>query len=190
MPTASTLTGATDTLVLDESRPVGTDTVVHTNPLGLASVTANFSDNFTGGSFGTDLPGSTVFKLVLTGTDVPSGLFALDPTDVNPAHFGQGAQIVLNQSGDTITGSVGGTTYFTISIVESTGVVTFTQVNNIWHSDPNNPDDPATLTLSDPSLLQVVQTLTDADREHADRGDGHPGSGRVASGGHRHRGAH
>jgi len=165
-PTASTVSGTTDTLVLDESRPVGTDTTVHTLPLGLATVTANFSDNFTGGSFGTDGPGSTVYTLKLTGTNVASGLYALDPTDVTTGDgdgYGQGAQIVLNQSGDVITGSVGATTYFTISINETTGVVTFTQVNNIWHSDTSNPDDAATLTLANANLLQVVQTLTDAD---------------------------
>ncbi|WFU30167.1 DUF5801 repeats-in-toxin domain-containing protein [Bradyrhizobium brasilense] len=162
-PVAGTVTGATDTLVLDETRPVGSDTAGGTTPTGLASVTADFSNNFTGGSYGADGAGSTAYTLHLTGTNVASGLYALDPTDTNPAHFGQGAQIVLNQSGDTITGSANGTTYFTITINETTGIVTFTQVNNIWHADPTNPDDAATLTLSSASLLQVVQTITDAD---------------------------
>ncbi|TKV83638.1 hypothetical protein FDV58_00040 [Bradyrhizobium elkanii] len=162
-PVAGTVTGATDTLVLDETRPVGSDTAGGTTPTGLASVTADFSNNFTGGSYGADGAGSTAYTLHLTGTNVASGLYALDPTDTNPAHFGQGAQIVLNQVGDTITGSANGTTYFTITINETTGIVTFTQVNNIWHADPTNPDDAATLTLSSASLLQVVQTITDAD---------------------------
>ncbi|MCA6103878.1 beta strand repeat-containing protein [Bradyrhizobium australafricanum] len=162
-PVAGTVTGATDTLVLDETRPVGSDTAGGTTPTGLASVTADFSNNFTGGSYGADGAGSTAYTLHLTGVNVASGLYALDPTDTNPAHFGQGAQIVLNQSGDTITGSANGTTYFTITINETTGIVTFTQVNNIWHADPTNPDDAATLTLSSASLLQVVQTITDAD---------------------------
>ncbi|MCC8945832.1 hypothetical protein H8A97_12175 [Bradyrhizobium sp. Arg62] len=162
-PVAGTVTGATDTLVLDETRPVGSDTAGGTTPTGLASVTADFSNNFTGGSYGADGAGSTAYTLHLTGTNVASGLYALDPTDTNPAHFGQGAQIVLNQSGDTITGSANGTTYFTITINETTGIVTFTQVNNIWHADPTNPDDAATLTLSSASLLQVVQTITDVD---------------------------
>ncbi len=213
-PTASTVTGTTDTLVLDESRPVGTDTTVHTDPLGLATVTANFSDNFTGGSLGTDGAGSTVYTLKLTGSNVASGLFALDATDTTTGDgdgIGQGTQIVLNQSGDVITGSVGATTYFTISINETTGVVTFTQVNNIWHSDTTNPDDLATLTAA-AGVLQIVQTLTDADGDHVstpidlgtgvftiqdcwpgggqgDRDHG-TGSGRVASGGQRHHGAH
>ncbi|MBR0875297.1 hypothetical protein JQ633_33395, partial [Bradyrhizobium tropiciagri] len=162
-PTASIAGGAADTLVLDETRPVGTDTAGGSAPNGLASVTADFSDNFTGGSYGADGAGSTTYTLKLTGTNVASGLYALDPTDTNPAHFGQGTQIVLNQSGDTITGSANGTTYFTITINETTGVVTFTQVNNIWHADPANPDDAATMTLTSANLLQVVQTITDAD---------------------------
>ncbi len=185
---------------------------MHTDPLGLATVSANFSGDFTGGGFGSDGPGSGLFKLVLTGSNVASGLFALDATDTTTDDgdgIGQGTQIVLNQSGDVITGSVGATTYFTISIDESTGVVTFTQVNNIWHSDPNNPDDAATLTLANADLLRLVQTLTDADgdtapaslnlgtgvftiqdcwpdREHGDWDGGYAGSGRVASGGHRY----
>ena len=133
-------------------------------------MTANFADNFTGGSFGTDGPGHTSYSLTLTGSNVASGLFALDTTDTSTGDgdgIGQGTQIVLNQSGDTITGTVGATNYFTISIDPATGVVTFTQSANIWHSDPSNPDDPATLTLSNASLLQVVQTVTDADGDSA-----------------------
>ena len=129
------------------------------------TVTANFSDNFTGGSFGTDGAGSTVYTLKLTGSNVASGLFALDATDTTTGDgdgIGQGTQIVLNQSGDTITGTANGTTYFTITINETTGVVTFTQVANIWHSNTGNPDDAATLTAA-AGLLQLVQTITDAD---------------------------
>ena len=141
-----------------------------TPPLGLASTTANFADNFNGGIYGTDGPGHTSYSLTLTGSNVASGLFALDNTDTTTGDgdgIGQGQQIVLNQVGNVITGSVGGADYFTISIDPATGVVTFTQLANIWHSDPNNPDDPATLTLSNASLLQVVQTVTDADGDSA-----------------------
>jgi hypothetical protein len=69
-----------------------------------------------------------------------------------------------------ITGSVGGKDYFTISIDSTTGVVTFTQLNNIWNPNANNPDDPATLTLANANLLQVVQTITDADGDHVSTG--------------------
>ena len=41
--------------------------------------------------------------------------------------------------------------------------MTFTQLANIWHADTSNPDDPATLTLANANLLQLVQTMTDAD---------------------------
>ena len=79
--------------------------------------------------------------------------------------IGQGAQIVLNQSGNVITGSIGAITYFTIQINPATGVVTFTDntANNLWHANTGNPDDPQTLTLANANLLQLVQTVTDAD---------------------------
>ena len=136
---------------------------------GIVSATGDFAVNFAPPTdFGTDGPGSTSYSLLLTGTNVASGLFALDAADTSAVDgdgIGQGAQIVLNQSGNTITGSVGATTYFTIQIDPATGVVTFTDntANNLWHSNTGNPDDPQTLTLSDPSLLQLVQTVTDAD---------------------------
>src|SRR6185436_18796544 len=148
-------------IVLDES-PVapGGD--------GIVSATGNFSVNFSAANFGTDGAGSATYSLVLTGSNVASGLFALDAADTTAGDgdgIGQGAQIVLNQSGNVITGSIGAITYFTIQINPATGVVTFTDntANNLWHSNTGNPDDPQTLTLSDPSLLQLVQTVTDAD---------------------------
>ena len=47
---------------------------------------------------------------------------------------GLGREISLNQSGNMITGSAGGTDYFTIT---STGrrAGEFTQLNNVWHAD-------------------------------------------------------
>ncbi|MBB4369438.1 hypothetical protein GGD63_002226, partial [Bradyrhizobium sp. cir1] len=163
-PVPSTVTGATDTLVLDESA-LGTDTVGGASPVGLATFTAKFGDNFSGGSYGADGAGSTVFKLVLTGSNVASGLYALDPADVDPAHPGQGAQIVLNLSGDTISGTANGVTYFTITVNETTGDVTFTQLQNLWHPNTGDSDDAATLTTS-AGVLQIVQTITDADGDH------------------------
>src|SRR5262245_7073626 len=168
-PIANSQVAAADTLVVDESA-VGTDTPVGIPRLGLASTTANFADNFsTANIFGADGPGpnGVLYSLQLAGSNVASGLFALDNTNLDPAHFGQGAQIVLNQSGNTVTGSAGGTTYFTISIDPVTGIVTFAQSNNIWHGDPNNPDDQANLTLANANQLQVVQTITDTDGDSA-----------------------
>ena len=124
--------------------------------------------NFAAANFGTDGAGSATYSLVLTGSNVASGLFALDAADTDRGDgdgIGQGAQIVLNQVGNTITGSVGGTNYFTISINPATGVVTFTDntANNLWHANTGNHDDPQTLTLANANLLQLVQTVTDAD---------------------------
>ena len=80
-PTASIVSG-TDTLVLDESRPVGSDTGPGAvAPAGLATTTANFADNFINGTYGTDGAGSTTYKLQLTGINVLSGLYALDAAD-------------------------------------------------------------------------------------------------------------
>ena len=90
-----------------------------------------------------------------------SGLFALG---VNGA---QGASIVLNKVGNDILGQVGAVTYFTIS-VDGNGVVTFTQLENIWHPNTGSNDEAATLTLSDPALLQL--TVTDADGDTASAG--------------------
>ena len=151
-------------IVLDES-PVAP------NGDGIVSATGNFALNF--GSppptdFGSDGPGSATYSLVLTGSNVASGLFALDPADTSAGDgdgIGQGAQIVLNQSGNVITGSIGAITYFTIQINPATGVVTFTDntANNLWHANTGNPDDPQTLTLANANLLTLVQTVTDAD---------------------------
>ena len=157
-PDAVVVINTPDTLVLDES-PAGQDEGGDFAPAGLNTVTANFADNF--GllpNFGTDGPSSATYSLVLTGSNVASGLFALG---VNGA---QGASIVLNKVGNDILGQVGAVTYFTIS-VDGNGVVTFTQSLNIWHADTSSDDDTSTLTLSDPALLQL--TVTDADGDTA-----------------------
>jgi hypothetical protein len=165
---AVVVTGATpDTLVLDETRPVGTEEDGDSDPAGLATVTASFADNFDSGSsdFGSDGAGSESYALALTGgPNVASGLFALDATDTEDVidGIGQGDEIVLNLSGDTITGSAGGTDYFTIEIDTTTGEVTFTQLANIWHSDPNDDDDTETLTAA-AGAVKITKTVTDAD---------------------------
>jgi hypothetical protein len=146
-------------IVLDESAlpPAGD---------GIGSATGNFSPNFAAAAFGADGPGSVSYALVLAGTDVASGLFALDAADtttIDGDGIGQGAQIVLNQAGNTITGSVGPTNYFTITLNPANGDVTFTQLENIWHDDTGNPDDPETLTLASALLLRLVQTVIDAE---------------------------
>ena len=99
-----------------------------------------------------------------------SGLFALDAADTTAGDgdgIGQGASIVLNKVGNDILGQVGAVTYFKIS-VDGNGVVTFAQLKNIWHPNTGSNDEAATLTLSDPALLQL--TVTDADGDTASAG--------------------
>src|SRR5205085_6120106 len=134
-PTASTLLGAADTLVLDESRPGGTNTPGGAAPRVLPPPTGNTPFPYTTLFRSSDGPGSTVFTLKLTGSNVASGLFALGPAELNSAHQCQALHVCLNQLDDTITGSANGTNYFTITINETSGAVTFTQLSNIWHSN-------------------------------------------------------
>ena len=142
-----------DMLVLDES-PLPDDGD------GIASTTANFADNFGTPDHGTDGPGGTSYALVLDGSNVATGMFGLD----GGGGPGQGEAIVLNQELDgsiTGEGADSGDDYFTISI-DQNGVVTFTQLLNVWHADTDDHDDVSMLTAGAGSLL-VQQTVTDAD---------------------------
>ncbi|MBB3990569.1 DUF5801 repeats-in-toxin domain-containing protein [Croceicoccus naphthovorans] len=156
------------TLVLDES-PIGEDSGDDSDggtpvaPVGRATITADFSGNFTlsntdpnDPNFGADTPGSVAYTLVLTGEDVASGMFTLD--DVS---------IVLNQDADTgvITGSADGVDYFTISVDADTGVVTFAFTDayaNIAHDNADFDDDTAGITLTEGTLV-LNATATDFD---------------------------
>ena len=67
-------------------------------------MTHDFADNFNSGSgfdFGTDGPGSVAYKLELTGSNVASGMFAVDPSLPN----GKGAEILLDKVGSDIVGT-------------------------------------------------------------------------------------
>jgi hypothetical protein len=148
---------AADQLKLDETLRAGGD--------GIASVTADFADNFNSGSgfdYGTDGPGSVAYALLLQGTNVGSGLFTLDPM----GGYGKGAEIVLNKVGSDIVGTADGVEYFRIS-VNADGEVTFSQSHNIWHGNTGSNDEPETLTLASADLLKLQQTLTDADGDGA-----------------------
>ena len=172
MPVATVADRGTPALVLDESAN-GADTAGAVSPAGLNTITANFTSNFNTAAYGADGAGSVAYALLLNGGNVGSGLFALDTTDklVDGDGYGQGAQILLNQSGDTITGSAGATPYFTIVINPATGVVTFTQLANIWHPSAGSSaaayDDAATLMTALASDIKVQQTVTDADNDSA-----------------------
>ncbi|MCC0183603.1 DUF5801 domain-containing protein [Aeromonas hydrophila] len=135
---------------------VGTDGVASAS-LSATDVQAQFNP-----AFGADGAGSIGYSLALTGSNVASGLYAVDPAAAN----GQGAAIVLNQVGNVITGSAGGVDYFTLTINPSTGEVTLALLDNVWHGDTTNADDSVALTLGQ-GVLTLVQTVTDADGDSA-----------------------
>jgi hypothetical protein len=146
-----------DMLVVDESE-------LSTN------ATASFADNFTNAAvdFGADGPGSVSYALMLSAGSVGSGLFAIDASDTDPVGvdgdgIGQGAQILMTQVGNVITGSAGGMDYFTITIDPTSGVVTFDQLKAIWHANTGDPNDRSTLTTSVASDIVVTATAVDAD---------------------------
>ena len=124
---------------------------------GIRSASFDISDNFeTDIVYGADGPGSVEYALMLGGSNVGSGFYALGDDGA------QGSEIILTQSGNTITGSADGVDYFTIEVDPDTGEVTFTQLENIWHGDMADHDDPEALVL-EPGLLTITQTVTDAD---------------------------
>ncbi|WP_421220759.1 DUF5801 repeats-in-toxin domain-containing protein, partial [Aeromonas jandaei] len=125
--------------------------------LSAANVQAQFAP-----AFGADGQGSIGYSLALTGSDVASGLYAVDPLAAN----GQGAAIVLNQVGNVITGSAGGVDYFTLTINPTTGEVTLALLDNVWHGNTTNADDSVALSVGQ-GVLTLVQTVTDADGDRA-----------------------
>ncbi|MCS3455633.1 T1SS-143 domain-containing protein, partial [Aeromonas sp. BIGb0405] len=145
---------------VDESLPVlgGADSDgIASATLAAATVQAQFSH-----AFGADGAGNIGYSLVLSGGNVASGLYAVDSLAAN----GQGAQILLNQVGNVITGSANGVNYFTLTIDPATGAVTLALLDNVWHGDTSNPDDSVSLTLNS-GVLTLVQTVTDADGDSA-----------------------
>nr|WP_050498482.1 DUF5801 repeats-in-toxin domain-containing protein [Aeromonas veronii] len=131
---------------------------------GVASATlsgANVQAQFNP-AFGADGQGSIGYRLALTGSNVASGLYAVEPLAVN----GQGAAIVLNQVGNVITGSVGAVSYFTLTINPTTGEVTLALLDNVWHGNTSSADDSVALSVGK-GVLTLVQTVTDADGDSA-----------------------
>ncbi|WP_421166963.1 retention module-containing protein, partial [Aeromonas dhakensis] len=158
-----TLTSNTEglgTVSVDESLVslggVGGDGVASAS-LSAADVQAQFNP-----AFGADGAGSIGYSLVLSGSNVASGLYAVDPLTAN----GQGAAILLNQVGNVITGSAGGVDYFTLTINPTSGEVTLALLDNVWHGDTSNADDSVALTVGQ-GVLTLVQTVTDADGDRA-----------------------
>nr|WP_269746780.1 DUF5801 repeats-in-toxin domain-containing protein [Aeromonas encheleia] len=149
------------TVMVDESLPalggVGGDGIASAT-LAAATVQAQFSH-----SFGSDGAGSISYSLALSGSNVASGLYAVDPQATN----GQGAQILLNQAFNIITGSANGVDYFTFTIDPISGAVTLNLLDNVWHGNTSSADDSVSLTLSN-GVLTLVQTVTDADGDSAE----------------------
>ena len=127
---------------------------------GIAAATIDASTGFATEIYGADGAGSVEYALVLGDVNVGSGLYAIG------ANGAAGDEILLNESGGVITGSVGGVDYFTIEIDASTGEVTFTQLSNIWHADGTDADDASSMNVASGMLL-VEQTVTDADGDTA-----------------------
>ncbi|WP_342374533.1 retention module-containing protein, partial [Aeromonas dhakensis] len=135
---------------------VGGDGVASAS-LSAADVQAQFNP-----AFGADGAGSIGYSLALSGSNVASGLYAVDPLAAN----GQGAAILLNQVGNVITGSAGGVDYFTLTINPTSGEVTLALLDNVWHGDTSSADDSVALTVGQ-GVLTLVQTVTDADGDRA-----------------------
>ncbi|WP_254924815.1 retention module-containing protein [Aeromonas sp. A35_P] len=135
---------------------VGGDGVASAS-LSAATVQAQFNP-----AFGADGAGSIGYSLALSGNNVASGLYAVDPLAAN----GQGAAILLNQVGNVITGSAGGVDYFTLTINPTSGEVTLSLLDNVWHGNTSNADDSVALTVGQ-GVLTLVQTVTDADGDRA-----------------------
>lgn len=152
--------GELGVLSVDESLPQlgGVDS----DGIGSVTLTASVVQSQFNHAFGADGPGSIGYNLALNGSNVASGLFAVDPQ----ANNGQGAQILLNQAGNVITGSANGVNYFTLTINPATGAVTLNLLDNVWHGDPGSHDDGVSLKLGS-GLLTLVQTVIDADGDSA-----------------------
>ncbi|MDR2695021.1 MAG: DUF5801 domain-containing protein, partial [Deltaproteobacteria bacterium] len=127
---------------------------------GIKSVTVATAPQFSV-NYGADGQGAPdVYSLTLAGAGVPSGLFCVAPGG------GKGAEILLSQAGDVITGSAGGTDYFTLTIDAATGAVTLELLSNIWHPDTTDPDDAALLLLGQ-GILTLTLTVTDGSGDTA-----------------------
>ncbi|MBA6414367.1 hypothetical protein H2508_14730 [Parahaliea sp. F7430] len=133
------------------------------------AASANFASAFDI-SYGADGEQSTEYSLLLNGSNIGSGLYAVDNSDTSTTDgdgYGQGAEILLSQSGNVVTGSVGGEVYFTISLDASSGELTFDQQKEIWHGDTSDVNDVETLTTNAAGDLQIRATVIDGDGDIA-----------------------
>ncbi|WP_144097003.1 DUF5801 repeats-in-toxin domain-containing protein [Croceicoccus sediminis] len=170
--------GTPTKLYVDESVGTDPDGGAGMADADVVTASADFGALFTGGAYGTDLPGSTGYTLVLATEGDGSGLYAIDPVS-----GGKGDEILLYTSGSQIIGTAYGDTYLSIAVDNDDtsanfGKVTFSidhaDYGNIWHSGTGSDDDAAELKLDAAGDLVLRQTLTDADgdKDTADMGLG------------------
>ena len=133
---------------------------------GIYSVTADFSAQFDFTN-SADGPNAVSYALDLAADGTPSGLFALDSSDVTAGDgdgIGQGDPILLSMDGGDVVGTANGTEYFRISLDPSSGEVTFSRSENVWHAVTGfyAQDDAQTIKLP-ADVLKLTATITDAD---------------------------
>ncbi|MBZ9693841.1 DUF5801 repeats-in-toxin domain-containing protein [Mesorhizobium sp. CO1-1-9] len=138
-PSIST-TGTEPTLTVDET-VLGTDDT--------KSFAANFSP-----VYGADGAGAVTYALAVT-----AGSTGLIDTATNQ-------EVVLSvTAGGVVEGRTSGTSdlVFTVS-VDASGNVTLDQIRALVHSNPNDPNDNATLSAD--NLVKLTATVTDKDGDH------------------------
>ncbi|GGD73717.1 DUF5801 repeats-in-toxin domain-containing protein [Croceicoccus mobilis] len=165
-------TGTPAVALLDESPlPDAGDGVTHVPYDGIREVSVDYSANFNV-TASADTPNAVAYALQLSADGVGSGLYALDNTDVTDGDgdgIGQGTEILLSMDGGDVVGTANGTEYFRIALDEATGVVTFSQSENIWHDEPgfwNFMDEGVSISMPE-GTLTLEATVTDSDNDVA-----------------------
>lgn len=169
-------------LTQDEDTLLGVDTDTAIN---------NFSNAFAPATvFGADGAGTVTYGLslqVLSGTNAvfASGLYAVDSTDISLSDsdgYGQGSPILLyevQEAGRTVivgssasvdTDITSSNTFFIISVDDSANV-SFTQTQNVWHSDVSSGTEVESINLPIGQAVVLTKTVTDS--------EGDSGSGSV-----------
>ncbi|MDR2694904.1 MAG: DUF5801 domain-containing protein, partial [Deltaproteobacteria bacterium] len=157
VPTISRTGAGLAPWIVDESLPVFGGAYTDGIKSATVAMAAQFSVNY--GADGKGAP--DVYNLTLAGVGgVPSGLFCVAPGG------GKGAEILLSQAGNVITGSVGPDDYFTLTIDPATGAVTLELLSNIWHPNTTDPNDAVFLQLG-AGALTLTLTVTDGSGDKA-----------------------
>ncbi|WP_281407791.1 DUF5801 repeats-in-toxin domain-containing protein [Mesorhizobium sp. M2E.F.Ca.ET.209.01.1.1] len=128
------------------------------------NATASFAGAFTP-NFGADGPLDADHNGVADAGAVTYALgFNAGSTGLVDTATGQA--VVLSLEGGQVVGraGAGGAIVFTVS-TDASGNVTLDQQRAVVHSDPNNPNDNATLSAA--NLVTLTATVTDGDGDHA-----------------------